>query len=144
MITKIIWTSIIGAICNLDNSLFANIMISRPLFIGPLLGLVLGDFKIGLEVGFLFEFLFADVLYAGTAIPINITLLTALVLGCNAFMPHSGDALVMFVIILSIPMVYIMRQVEIGLRLFNSFISSQLVEFVNKGKIFSCLFINVS
>jgi mannose/fructose/N-acetylgalactosamine-specific phosphotransferase system component IIC len=134
MIIKIILTSIIGAICNLDNSLIGNIMISRPIFIGPFLGLILGDFKIGLEIGFLFEFLFADVLYAGTAIPLNITLLTALVLGCNAVMPQYGDALVMFVIILSIPMVYIMRQVEIGMRAFNSHIANTLSEFIKDEK----------
>ena len=134
MILKIFLTSIIGAICNLDNSLLANIMISRPIFIGPLLGLVLGDFKIGLEIGFLFEFLFADVLYAGTAIPLNITLLTALVLGCNAVMPNSGDALIMFVIILSIPMIYILRQVEIGLRAFNSQIAGTLSEYIKDEK----------
>ena len=133
MLFKIIFTSIIGALFSLDNSIFANVMISRPIIIGPFLGLVLGDLKLGLEIGFMFEFLFADVLYAGTAVPINVTLFTALVLGCESVLPHYGDALIMFVIFLSIPMIFILRQVELGLRLFNSYIVNKLEDKIKDG-----------
>jgi mannose/fructose/N-acetylgalactosamine-specific phosphotransferase system component IIC len=126
MIEHILLISFVGSVLSLDNSMIGNIMVSRPIVVGPLLGLITGDFKLGIEIGFLLEFLWADLLYAGTAIPINLTLLTTIIIGCSYMLPYYDESFTMFIILLAIPMIFICRQVEIGLRLFNSFIANHL------------------
>jgi mannose/fructose/N-acetylgalactosamine-specific phosphotransferase system component IIC len=131
---QIFFGSLLGAFCSLDNSLLANIMISRPVFLGPILGLLFGNVTLGFEIGFLFEFLFADMLYVGNFVPINISLLITLVLGSVYFLPYSGDALIMFVILISIIVSYIFKNIEIGFRTLNSVIANEIENFLEGGK----------
>ncbi len=52
---------------------FGNSMIQRPIVMGPLVGLVLGDFKTGLEVGASLELAFMGSVAIGAALPPEIT-----------------------------------------------------------------------
>ena len=52
---------------------FGNSMIQRPIVMGPLVGLVLGDFKTGLEVGATLELAFMGSVAIGAALPPEIT-----------------------------------------------------------------------
>ncbi len=130
---KIFIISLVASLLNLDNSLIGNFMVSRPIVVGPLIGIILGDIKIGLQIGIYFEFLFADILYAGTAIPINLTLFTALVLGTIYALPIYGAEIYMFVILIAFPIVFILRQVETGLRILNSNFATNVEKKVKIG-----------
>ncbi|MCP4481228.1 MAG: PTS sugar transporter subunit IIC [bacterium] len=134
MITTLLFISLLGSFLSLDNSLVGNIMVSRPIVVGPLIGLIIGDLNLGIEIGFLMEFLWADLLYAGTAIPINLTLFTTIILGASYILPHYDESFTMFIILLTIPMIFICRQIEIGLRLFNSFIANKLEVLIIRNK----------
>ncbi|MDR0676970.1 MAG: PTS sugar transporter subunit IIC [Elusimicrobiota bacterium] len=134
MITKIIIASIIGAFSSLDSSLFANIMISRPIVLCPILGFVFKDVALGFQLGFLFEFLFSDILYVGAYIPINISFLGTIVMGAIFLLPYLGDSLIMFVIIVAICIAYIFRHIEIAFRLFNSLVAEKIVDAVKNEK----------
>lgn len=48
---------------------FIHSFIYRPVCIGPLVGLVMGNLKIGLEVGVAVELMFLAVVFVGVAIP---------------------------------------------------------------------------
>ena len=143
MIENILLISLIAALINLDNSLIGNIMISRPIVVGPIIGLITKDYKLGIEIGFLLEFLFADLLYAGTAIPINLTLFISIILGASYMLPHYDSSFTMFIILIAIPMIFICRQVEIGLRLFNSFIANHLELMVIRYKKYNHVYISI-
>lgn len=43
--------------------------IFRPIFIGPLVGAIMGDFNTGLQVGVTVELMFLAVIFVGTAVP---------------------------------------------------------------------------
>ena len=52
--------------------------IFRPIFIGPLVGAIMGDFNTGLQVGVTVELMFLAVIFVGTAVPPNPTISTAI------------------------------------------------------------------
>jgi mannose/fructose/N-acetylgalactosamine-specific phosphotransferase system component IIC len=129
--SKILIASFLGSILSLDVTILGNFMISRPIVAGPIIGYFLGDMKIGIEIGILFEMFFSDIVHVGAAIPINVTMLTALVLGCESIMPGHGNTITMFVIVMCIPIGYIFRQVEMGLRSINSKISHSVDRYAD-------------
>ena len=45
--------------------------IFRPIFIGPVVGAIMGDFQTGLQVGVTVELMFLAVIFVGTAVPPN-------------------------------------------------------------------------
>lgn len=59
-------SAIIGAFA-LDSTIAFQMMISSPLFTGPLIGWLLGDFWLGFEMGFLFQLLWLGRIPAGAA-----------------------------------------------------------------------------
>lgn len=61
-------TSIIVWLGFLDKA-FLHTFFYRPIIIGPMVGLVFGDFATGLEVGVSVELMFLAVIFVGTAIP---------------------------------------------------------------------------
>ena len=64
---KIIIICVIGGLVALDNTEAFQTMFSQPLFIGPLIGLVLGDIPGGLKTGILFQLIYFWVMPIGTA-----------------------------------------------------------------------------
>lgn len=52
--------------------------IFRPIFIGPVVGAIMGDFQTGLQVGVTVELMFLAVIFVGTAVPPNPTISTAI------------------------------------------------------------------
>jgi mannose/fructose/N-acetylgalactosamine-specific phosphotransferase system component IID/mannose/fructose/N-acetylgalactosamine-specific phosphotransferase system component IIC len=61
--------------------------IFRPIFVGPVVGLIMGDLQTGLVVGATVELMFLAVIFVGTAIPPNPTISTAI---ATAFAVLSG------------------------------------------------------
>lgn len=68
---------------------FLHTFIYRPVCIGPLVGLVMGDLKTGLEVGVSIELMFLAVVWVGVAIPPDETLSAGI---AAAFACLVGDA----------------------------------------------------
>lgn len=64
---QIILICIIGGLVALDNTEAFQTMFSQPLFVGPLIGLVLGDIPGGLKTGILFQLIYFWVMPIGTA-----------------------------------------------------------------------------
>jgi len=67
MINELLLISLLGGLVALDNTEAFQTMFSQPLFIGPLIGLVLGDISGGLKTGILFQLIYFWVMPIGTA-----------------------------------------------------------------------------
>ncbi len=63
----------------------------RPLVVGPIVGAIMGDLKIGLEVGCIIELMFLGQIFVGTALPPEETFSTAI---AAAFSVISGNTAV--------------------------------------------------
>jgi PTS system mannose-specific IID component len=59
------------ALLETDGVLVGQWLISRPLFVGPLLGLLCGKLAIGISLGILFELFTLDVSPVGAVMPLN-------------------------------------------------------------------------
>lgn len=55
--------------------------IFRPIFVGPVVGLIMGDVHTGMMVGVMVELMFLAVIFVGTAVPPNPTISTAIATG---------------------------------------------------------------
>lgn len=55
-----------------------SMFLYRPLVVGPLVGIILGDLRTGLEVGVTIELMFLAVIWVGSAIPPDETMSTAI------------------------------------------------------------------
>lgn len=55
--------------------------IFRPIFVGPVVGMIMGDLQTGLAVGVTIELMFLAVIFVGTATPPNPTISTAIATG---------------------------------------------------------------
>ena len=55
--------------------------IFRPVVVGPVVGLIMGDVKTGFAVGVTVELMFLAVIFVGTAVPPNPTISTAIATG---------------------------------------------------------------
>lgn len=55
--------------------------IFRPIFVGPMVGLIMGDVQTGFTVGVTIELMFLAVIFVGTAVPPNPTISTAIATG---------------------------------------------------------------
>jgi mannose/fructose/N-acetylgalactosamine-specific phosphotransferase system component IIC len=83
------------AVVELDVVQVGQTMISRPLVMGPLLGLLFGEPRIGLALGLITEFLSLDDVPVGNRLPLNATVAVAaaLLMTCSPRPLHPAMAL---------------------------------------------------
>lgn len=67
MVTKALLVAVVFLICRLTVYQMPNLMLDRPIFLGPLIGLVLGDFQTGCLIGASLELVYMGVVIVGTA-----------------------------------------------------------------------------
>ncbi|OGP09934.1 MAG: hypothetical protein A3G39_09425 [Deltaproteobacteria bacterium RIFCSPLOWO2_12_FULL_43_16] len=79
----IIWqsflVSLVGGLLSLDRTAVLQIMVSRPIITGPIIGYILGDVKTGLLIGGMLELLFVGGLPIGGHIPPHEVMIAVLV-----------------------------------------------------------------
>ena len=66
---NLFFVSLLGGIFVSDATAIGQLMVSRPIFCGPVIGLLLGDFVTGLYVGILMELLWISVVPLGNSVP---------------------------------------------------------------------------
>ncbi len=59
--------ALLGGFITLDETAFLQVMASRPIVVGPLVGWLIGDLESGLLLGSILELIYLDVLPAGAA-----------------------------------------------------------------------------
>jgi len=90
MFLDVLSVSLLGGLLCLDR-ICLQVMISRPICAGPIIGLLLGDLATGLLGGAFIELLWSDRAPIGTYVPPNDSLVAVVAVGC-AILAHAAIA----------------------------------------------------
>lgn len=69
MLIPAILVSIVALLAAMDEQLFGASMMARPLFTGPIVGLIMGDLQTGVIIGATLESMFMGSIMVGSAVP---------------------------------------------------------------------------
>ena len=128
MFQEIILTAFCGSLLCLDR-VFIQAMISRPVVIAPLMGLLLGNLYAGLIIGAIIELIWIDRLPIGTYIPPNDSL-TAVLAVAIALISGSATGgvtpqIIALAVILAIPFGSLAKQMDVMIIQSNNVLSDQ-------------------
>lgn len=70
--------SVVTGLVYIQRRMFGDMQLERPIVVGPLVGLILGDLKTGLAVGASFELIFMGAQAIGGAVPPNLVIASVL------------------------------------------------------------------
>ena len=142
MIAEILTVSFIGGLLSLDVSAWGQIMVSRPIVCGPIIGLLLGDLKTGLIIGALLELIWINVISVGAAIPPDATIVAVT---CAALIMLTERTLTlgnnfqgsyrMVVLALTMPLGEIFKRIDIKQRKLNARFVHYLDREIIKGNL---------
>jgi len=142
MIAEILLVSFIGGLLSLDVSAWGQIMVSRPIVCGPLIGFLLGDLKTGLIIGALLELIWINVISVGAAIPPDVTIVavactTLIVLTERTLQPVSNfqSSYRMAILALTMPLGKIFGIADVKQRKLNAHFVHYLDREVTKGNL---------
>jgi PTS system mannose-specific IID component len=127
LITYLLLTSI--AIFGHFEDFLGTTLLSRPLVLGPLVGLVLGDVTQGVMIGATLELIFMGNIKVGAAIPPDI--ITGGVLGTAfAILSHKGPAIALA---LAVPISILSEMVISGLFVFRAIFNKKFNQYAEEG-----------
>ena len=131
MFTQIILISFCGGLLSLDR-IFIQAMISRPIVIAPVIGLILNNPYAGLIIGAMIEMFWIDRVPIGIYIPPNDSLVavlaTSLAILAGAKLGSVSPELIAFSILLFIPFGILAKQIDILIIKSNDHLSDQALE----------------
>ncbi|MGV8059730.1 MAG: PTS sugar transporter subunit IIC [Smithellaceae bacterium] len=138
MFTKIILLSFCGGLFCLDR-IFIQTMISRPVVIAPVIGLLLNNPYAGLIIGALVELFWIDRIPIGTYIPPNDSIVAVLAtsIACIASQNMGGTSreLIALAILLTVPFGIIAGRIDVLIVKSNDALSDQALEDAKTGNI---------
>ena len=138
MVSKSILVALVGGITCLDRTL-VQAMISRPIVVGPIIGLILDDPYTGLLIGAFVELFWIDRSHIGVSIPPNDTVVAILITGTSIIAGNKLDALsrelVAFSVLLFMPFGILGQKIDIWLIRSNDVAAQQAVEDAKLGNI---------
>ncbi len=122
MILSILLCIIIGSLLWLDRTFVFQLMLSRPIVIGCILGLIMQDVKTGLLVGACLDLLWLNTPPVGAYVPLDDTFcaIVAVPAASVAAIHMSVPAAVGLSLVVSIPTAAIGRRLDSRIRKFNS------------------------
>ncbi|PAF34170.1 PTS mannose transporter subunit IICD [Terribacillus saccharophilus] len=129
MVLEAILIGLLGAIGILDGRIFGQMMFERPLVMGPLVGLVLGDFTTGIIVGATLELVWMGIVGVGSATPPDVT--TGGILGTAfAIMTDSGAEVALA---LAVPIAILAQSLGILVRTINTSFIHRADKYAEEG-----------
>lgn len=124
MLVALLTGAAAAIVCGLDRVAILQVMLSRPIVAAPLVGLLLGDGLIGLQVGIMVELLWLARLPVGATIPPDDTQIaiagTVLASVFSRTLPDSGPQLVVLCLLLALPCGKLGQLFERRARQFNT------------------------
>ncbi|MEA3506212.1 MAG: PTS sugar transporter subunit IIC [Elusimicrobiota bacterium] len=149
-VLSVLVVSFFGAIFSADSTVVGQVMISRPIFCGPIIGLLLGDIEVGLKVGMIMELIWITVVPMGVSLPPDSAIVTVIATYLAArFSPETGgNGYLVFYLLLIIPVGIIFKKLDIIHRKYNSIFVSRMEQkideknfsYINKATYLSALF----
>ena len=131
MVHQIILVSLIGALLCMDR-IVIQMMVSRPIVIAPLLGLVFGNLYAGLIIGAILELFWIDRVPIGIYIPPNDSIAAVLAVSFAIFAGRAADGIKPEVLALSvlmaIPFGVIAKIIDVKIVESNNILSDQALE----------------
>jgi len=138
LLTKIILLSFCGGLLCLDR-IFIQAMISRPIIIAPIIGLILNNPYAGLIIGAMIEMFWIDRIPIGIYIPPNDSLVavlaTSVAILAGQKLGSVSPELIAFSILLFIPFGILAKQIDIMIIKSNDILSDQALEDAKKSNI---------
>jgi mannose PTS system EIIC component len=138
LFTQIILLSFCGGLLCLDR-IFIQAMISRPIIIAPIIGLILNNPYAGLIIGAMIEMFWIDRIPIGIYIPPNDSLVavlaTSVAILAGQKLGSVSPELIAFSILLFIPFGILAKQIDIMIIKSNDILSDQALEDAKKSNI---------
>ena len=107
--------SVLLGVLNLDVTAFGQFMVSRPIVVGPLVGWVMGQPGLGLEIGAIIELIWIGDVPVGAHLPPDLLMLTGISTACAAGLLNGrvpAEAAVTFGMCVGIPLALFSTEVE--------------------------------
>ncbi len=138
MLFEAITVAVVGGIICLDRVLL-QVMLSRPVVAGPIIGFVLGDPYTGLISGALVELLWIDRLPVGVYVPPNDSIVAVLIAAGSILtgkeLGHLPRELIALSILLFIPFGILGQKMDVSIMRSNDKLSRKAVEDAKTGNI---------
>lgn len=138
MLVESAMISLLGGILCLER-VTLQLMISRPVVAGPIVGLVLGEPHVGLISGALVELLWIDRLAVGAYVPPHDTIVAVLVTAGTAIgsrgLGHSLTEMTAFSVLLYLPAGILAQRMDVRVRHYNDGLVRETLEEVQAGNI---------
>ena len=131
---EIIGLSLLAGIFSLDVTAFGQVMISRPIFCGPIFGYILGDIVSGFWISLIVELVWINAIPMGTSIPQDVTVVSILscVWGIRYLRDEKGA--IIFAMAIALLAGFLFRYFDVLLRYFNSRIAQWVKDGISTGK----------
>lgn len=136
-----LWIGAVSGLLGLDATAALQVMASRPLVAGGIIGALLGEPAMGLAVGGLIELLWIGGVPVGSLVPPDSTVAsvvavaTAVVLSPVSDLPGGADAAASLAVLLSIPAAFIGARAEVMQRHLSSALSRQAEREARQGRL---------
>jgi mannose/fructose/N-acetylgalactosamine-specific phosphotransferase system component IIC len=131
LILQIMFLSLIGSLLCLDRVLL-QAMISRPIIVGPVLGLILGNPYAGLIIGAIMELFWIDRIPVGIYMPPNDSVVTAFAVSVAVLAGQAlgsvSKELMALAILLAIPFGIAARIIDVKMMSWNNALSDGALE----------------
>ncbi len=124
---NLLLTAILGGVFVSDATAIGHFMISRPIFCGPVIGLILGDITTGIYIGIMMEMIWINVIPLGKVVPPDASVVAVSATYIGAVGGGEKGYLV-FLILCLIPVGILFKKLDIIHREFNGFLSYKLDE----------------
>lgn len=139
MLIEILLVCILAAIISIDVRTIGGTMLSRPLILGPLVGLIMGDVGTGFIVAVLVELLWLGLMPIGAYLPVETLPVTTVTVALAIHLKHvMGNmpyaTLIIFALMAAVPLGYVGRWVESHIRNMNSYLSRKLLKKAEEGE----------
>jgi mannose/fructose/N-acetylgalactosamine-specific phosphotransferase system component IIC len=121
MITEAFWGVLAGSLLWLDRVYIFQLMISRPMIMGPIIGIFMGDVKVGILIGASLELLWLNAPPVGSYLPNDESFCTAVAVPVAVIASVYMDNMAAsgLSILLSLPAALVGRFLDTRLRMLN-------------------------
>ncbi len=130
--------SLLGGVLSLDRTAAFQFMVSRPIVVSTVIGLLFRDLTTGLLIGVMTELLWMGELPIGASLPPDETAFAIVVSSVTfigeRFVGGISRGYVVSVILLSLPVAWFFRKIDERIRVFNSRISRDAIHRLSEGR----------
>ncbi|MEW6042583.1 MAG: PTS sugar transporter subunit IIC [Elusimicrobiota bacterium] len=130
---QVIYLAALAGTLSLDVMAVAQIMVSRPVVAGAIIGYAMGDLKSGFYIGALIELIWISVIPVGLAVPPDVTV--SAVISTSWYLLGGGQSsiLMLLAIMLSIPVGVFFKWIDVSHRKFNVKLARIVDKKLNEG-----------